>query len=134
MRLRAWVVCFCVELQAQQKRATHGVTISTFQKYRDESKPISMLTVCDYSTAKLMDEAGIDGALVGDSLGVTMLGCENTLVVTMDDALHHIKPVVRGAKHALVWLITITKLVKLCAMKGTGEIRLRSNRSGSFFL
>ena len=49
-----------------------------------------------------MDEAGIDGILVGDSLGMTMLGYENTLSVTMEDMLHHTKPVVRGAKNALV--------------------------------
>lgn len=79
-----------------------AVTISTFQKFRDEGKPIAMLTAYDYSTAKLMDEAGIDGILVGDSLGMTMLGYENTLPVTMDDMLHHTKPVVRGAKNALV--------------------------------
>ncbi len=78
------------------------VTVSTFQKYRDEQKPIAMLTAYDYSTAKLMDEAGIDGILVGDSLGMTMLGYENTLSVTMEDMLHHTKPVVRGAKNALV--------------------------------
>lgn len=79
-----------------------AVTISTFQKMRDENKPIAMLTAYDYSTAKLMDEAGIDGILVGDSLGMTMLGYENTLSVTMEDMLHHTKPVVRGAKNALV--------------------------------
>ena len=60
-----------------------AVTISTFQKMRDENKPIAMLTAYDYSTAKLMDEAGIDGILVGDSLGMTMLGYDNTLSVTM---------------------------------------------------
>lgn len=79
-----------------------AVTISTFQKFHDEGKPITMLTAYDYSTAKLIDEAGIDGILVGDSLGMTMLGYENTLSVTMDDMLHHTKPVVRGAKNALV--------------------------------
>lgn len=79
-----------------------AVTISTFQKMRDENKPIAMLTAYDYSTAKLMDEAGIDGILVGDSLGMTMLGYDNTLSVTMEDMLHHTKPVVRGAKNALV--------------------------------
>ena len=78
------------------------VTVSTFQKYRDEHRPIAMLTAYDYSTAKLIDEAGIDGILVGDSLGMTMLGYENTLSVTMEDMLHHTKPVVRGAKNALV--------------------------------
>ena len=79
-----------------------AITVSTFQKFHDEQKPIAMLTAYDYSTAKLMDEAGIDGILVGDSLGMTMLGYENTLSVTMEDMLHHTKPVVRGAKNALV--------------------------------
>ncbi len=78
------------------------VTISTFQKMHDEGTPIAMLTAYDYSIAKLMDEAGVDGILVGDSLGMTMLGYDNTLAVTMDDMLHHTKPVVRGAKNALV--------------------------------
>lgn len=61
-----------------------------------------MLTAYDYSTARLFDEAGIDAILVGDSLGMVMLGYEDTLSVTMDDMIHHTKAVVRGAQEAFV--------------------------------
>jgi len=61
-----------------------------------------MLTAYDYSTAKLMDEAGINSILVGDSLGMTMLGYEDTLSVTMEDMIHHTKAVAKGAKNAMV--------------------------------
>jgi len=61
-----------------------------------------MLTAYDYPTAKVIDEAGIDSILVGDSLGNVVLGYENTLAVTMDDMVHHTKAVTRGAKNAMV--------------------------------
>lgn len=61
-----------------------------------------MLTAYDYSTAKLMDEAGINGILVGDSLGMVVLGYEDTLPVTMEDMIHHTAAVCRGAKNTLV--------------------------------
>ncbi len=77
-------------------------TVTTLQKYKDEGRKFTMLTAYDYSTAKLIDEAGIDTILVGDSLGMTMLGYENTLSVTMEDMIHHTKPVVRGAQSAFV--------------------------------
>ena len=60
------------------------------------------LTAYDYSTARLVDEAGIQLVLVGDSLGMTMLGYENTLPVTMEEMLHHTAAVARGTRHALV--------------------------------
>ena len=74
----------------------------TFQRQKDEQKKITMLTAYDYSTAKVMDNAGINGILVGDSLGMVMLGYEDTLSVTMEDIIHHTKAVARGAKNALV--------------------------------
>ena len=77
-------------------------TVTTLQKCKDEGRKYTMLTAYDYSTAKLIDEAGIDTILVGDSLGMTMLGYENTLSVTMEDMIHHTKPVVRGAQSAFV--------------------------------
>lgn len=77
-------------------------TTSSFLASKKNGKKISMLTAYDYSTAKLLDEAGIDSLLVGDSLGMVMLGYENTLQVTVDDMLHHCKAVARGAKSALV--------------------------------
>lgn len=81
---------------------TKKVTVSHFQTAKAEGEKIAMLTAYDYATAKLMDEAGVDSLLVGDSLGMVMLGYENTLQVTMDDMIHHSKAVVRGAKRALV--------------------------------
>nr|WP_302486188.1 3-methyl-2-oxobutanoate hydroxymethyltransferase [uncultured Megamonas sp.] len=69
---------------------------------KENKDKITMLTAYDYSTAKLIDEAGVNGILVGDSLGMVMLGYEDTLSVTMEDMIHHIKAVTRGVKNALV--------------------------------
>ena len=77
-------------------------SVATFQKMKDEGTKISMLTAYDYSTAKLVDEAGVNSILVGDSLGMVMLGYEDTLSVTMEDMIHHTAAVSRGAKSALV--------------------------------
>ena len=77
-------------------------TVATFQKMKNEGTKISMLTAYDYSTAKLVDAAGINSILVGDSLGMVMLGYEDTLSVTMEDMIHHTAAVARGAKGALV--------------------------------
>ncbi len=77
-------------------------TVSTFLSQKQKGEKITMLTAYDYSTAKLMDEAGINSILVGDSLGTVILGYEDTLPVTMEDILHHTKAVARGAKNALV--------------------------------
>lgn len=77
-------------------------TVLTFQQAKKEGTRLSMLTAYDYSTAKLVDAAGINSILVGDSLGNTILGYEDTLSVTMEDMIHHTATVARGAKHALV--------------------------------
>ncbi|HDK7160623.1 TPA: 3-methyl-2-oxobutanoate hydroxymethyltransferase [Clostridium botulinum] len=77
-------------------------TVSTFQELKDRGEKITMLTAYDYSMAKLIDSSGINGILVGDSLGMVCLGYENTLSVTMEDMLHHTKAVVRGTSNALV--------------------------------
>lgn len=77
-------------------------TVATFKKAKEDGKKISMLTAYDYSTAGLMDAAGINGILVGDSLGNVMLGYEDTISVTMEDMIHHGAAVARGAKNALV--------------------------------
>ena len=77
-------------------------TVSTFREQKAKGEKISMLTAYDYSTAKLMDEAGINGILVGDSLGMVVLGYEDTLPVTMEDMIHHTAAVCRGAKNTLV--------------------------------
>ncbi|WP_430885514.1 3-methyl-2-oxobutanoate hydroxymethyltransferase [Fusibacter sp. JL216-2] len=77
-------------------------TVSSFIAFKENEKKISMLTAYDYSTAKLLDEAGVDTILVGDSLGMVMLGYEDTLSVTMEDMLHHTKAVARGVNKAFV--------------------------------
>ncbi|MBF4695392.1 3-methyl-2-oxobutanoate hydroxymethyltransferase [Fusibacter ferrireducens] len=78
------------------------VTTSTFLKKKLKKEKITILTAYDYSTAKLLDQGGVDCLLVGDSLGMTMLGYEDTLSVTMADMIHHTKAVVRGTKNAMV--------------------------------
>ena len=77
-------------------------TVTTFAKAKAEGEKITMLTAYDYSTAKLLDEAGVDSILVGDSLGNVMLGYEDTISVTMEDMIHHCAAVARGAREALV--------------------------------
>ena len=77
-------------------------TVTTFQQMKEKGEKISMLTAYDYSTAKLVDEAGVNSILVGDSLGNVMLGYEDTIAVTVEDMIHHGAAVARGAKNALV--------------------------------
>lgn len=77
-------------------------TVQTFREAKENKTKITMLTAYDYSTAKLVDEAGIDSILVGDSLGNVILGYEDTISVTMEDMIHHGAAVARGAKDALV--------------------------------
>ncbi len=78
------------------------VNVNTFQKYKNQNQKITMITAYDYSTAKLVDEAGIDGILVGDSLAMVILGQENTINVTVEEMEIFTKAVARGAKNALV--------------------------------
>jgi 3-methyl-2-oxobutanoate hydroxymethyltransferase len=78
------------------------VTIRTFAKKKAAGEPISMLTAYDYATALAVERAGVDSILVGDSLGMVVLGYETTLPVTMDDMLHHCKAVARGASLPLL--------------------------------
>jgi len=78
------------------------VTTASLREQKLRHEPITCLTAYDYATARLVDEAGIDMVLVGDSLAQTMLGYENTLTVTMDEMLHHVKAVHRGLKSALL--------------------------------
>lgn len=77
-------------------------TVATLQKQKQDGDKITMLTAYDYSTAKLMDEAGVNSILVGDSLGMVVLGYEDTISVTMEDMIHHTAAVSSGAKNALV--------------------------------
>ncbi len=71
-------------------------TVTTFQKQKKEGSKISMLTCYDYTTACLIEQAGINAVLIGDSLGMTMLGYDDTLPVTMEDMIHHCRAVSRG--------------------------------------
>jgi 3-methyl-2-oxobutanoate hydroxymethyltransferase len=78
------------------------ISIRNFHLKKKRGEPITMLTAYDYPTALAVDKAGIDSILVGDSLGMVVLGYENTLPVTMEDMLHHCKAVSRGASKALL--------------------------------
>src|SRR5277367_2928737 len=78
------------------------VTAASLRERKLHHEAITCLTAYDYATARLVDEAGIEMVLVGDSLAQTMLGYENTLSVTVDEMLHHVKAVRRGVKHALL--------------------------------
>ncbi len=80
----------------------HKITTASLHDKKLQHEPITCLTAYDYSSARLVDEAGIDMVLVGDSLAMTMLGHENTLSVTVDEMLHHVKAVRRGLKDALL--------------------------------
>lgn len=77
-------------------------TIITFQKLKNNSEKIAMLTAYDYSTAKVLDEAEIDGILVGDSLAMVALGYENTYNITIDEMLIFVRAVARGAKNSFI--------------------------------
>jgi 3-methyl-2-oxobutanoate hydroxymethyltransferase len=78
------------------------VSTGFLQAKKQNDEKITMLTSYDYSLASMVDEAGIDTILVGDSLGNVVLGYDNTLSVTMDDMVHHTKAVARGVKNAMV--------------------------------
>jgi len=78
------------------------ITIGDIKDMKKRGEKIPMLTAYDYSTAKLLDEAGVPIILVGDSLGMVILGYESTIPVTMDEMIHHTKAVVRGTRRALV--------------------------------
>lgn len=77
-------------------------TAVTFKQAKEKNERLTMLTAYDYSTAKLIDSSGINGILVGDSLGMVCLGYEDTLSVTMEDMIHHAKAVARGVKNSLI--------------------------------
>lgn len=77
-------------------------TVVTIRQAKEQGEKLTMLTAYDYSMAKLIDEAGINMILVGDSLGMVMLGYEDTISVTMEDMIHHTKAVAKGVSNALV--------------------------------
>ncbi|HEY9086636.1 MAG TPA: 3-methyl-2-oxobutanoate hydroxymethyltransferase [Anaerolineaceae bacterium] len=78
------------------------VTTVTFRQKKSRGEPVTMMTAYDYPTALLVEKAGLDCILVGDSLGMVVLGYDNTLPVTMEDMLHHCKAVARGAQTPLL--------------------------------
>ena len=78
------------------------ITVASLRDKKFHHEPITCLTAYDYSSARLVDEAGIDVVLVGDSLAMTMLGHENTLSVTVNEMLHHVKAARRGIRNALL--------------------------------
>lgn len=77
-------------------------TAATLMQQKQSGEKITMLTAYDYTTAHIMDECGVNSILIGDSLGMVMLGYEDTLAVTMEDMIHHTKAVARGAKNAFI--------------------------------
>ncbi|MBO8162967.1 MAG: 3-methyl-2-oxobutanoate hydroxymethyltransferase [Brevibacillus sp.] len=78
------------------------VSTADLRKCKQDRQPIAVITAYDYPSAKLVDEAGVDVILVGDSLGMVVLGYDSTIPVTMEEMLHHTKAVTRAAKRALV--------------------------------
>ncbi|KUG04996.1 3-methyl-2-oxobutanoate hydroxymethyltransferase [hydrocarbon metagenome] len=78
------------------------ITTTNLKDKKLKKEKISMLTAYDYSLASMVDAAGIDMILVGDSLGMVVLGYQDTLAVSMEDMIHHTKAVVRGSKNAMV--------------------------------
>ncbi len=79
-----------------------SVSTLTFQKYKQQGRKIVCLTAYDYSTAKILDRAGVDLILVGDSLAMVALGHQTTHAVTMDEMVHHTRAVTRGVQQAFV--------------------------------
>jgi len=78
------------------------ITVTTLKEKKTNREPITVLTVYDYTFAKILDQAGVEVLLVGDSLGMVMLGHPNTLPVTLENMIVHTQAVARGAQHALI--------------------------------
>ncbi len=89
-------------MSIEKENKPEKVTVRTIRQRKQRSIPITMLTAYDFLTARLIDEAGMDIILVGDSLAMVALGYEDTLAVTMEEMLHHCRAVARGSKRALL--------------------------------
>src|ERR1700745_3711867 len=96
------VTNFCSADAQNASAVSAKVAFQTLQEKKQSGKPISALTAYDYATARLVDEAGVDLILVGDSLAMVVMGHESTLPVTMDEMLHHTRAVRRAVNRALV--------------------------------
>ena len=84
-----------------QKEATQSLNINSFQKMKENNDKITCLTAYDYTSAKIIDNAGIDLILVGDSLGMVINGYNSTLPVTLDEVIYHTKSVQNQLKELL---------------------------------
>ncbi|MCK9485100.1 MAG: 3-methyl-2-oxobutanoate hydroxymethyltransferase [Dehalococcoidia bacterium] len=116
------------------------VTILDLQKKRDEGTPITMVTAYDYPTARMADEAGVDLILVGDTLGMVVLGYDSTLPVTVEDMIHHGRAAVRGAKRAHVvvdmpfgsyqggWQQAMENATRILKETGCGSVKLEGGQ------
>lgn len=116
------------------------ITILDLQRRRDQNKPITMVTAYDYPTARLADESGVDLILVGDTLGMVVLGYDSTLPVTVEDMIHHGKAVVRGAKRAHVvidmpfgsyqggWQQAMENATRIMKETGAGSVKLEGGQ------
>ena len=112
------------------------VQVRDLQRMRDRGRPITMLTAYDYPTARMADDAGIPILLVGDTLGMVVLGYESTVPVTVEDMIHHGKAVVRGAGHAHVvvdmpfgsyqggWQDALRNATRIMQETGCGSVKL----------
>jgi len=115
---------------------TKPITVLDLQRMREQGKPITMLTAYDYPMARAADEAGVPILLVGDSLGMVVLGYDSTVPVTLDDMIHHGRAVVRGAKRAHVvvdmpfgsyqtgWQDALRNATRIMQETGCGSVKL----------
>jgi 3-methyl-2-oxobutanoate hydroxymethyltransferase len=123
-------------MSATRSSAVRRVSISDLQVMRDKGKPVTMVTAYDYPTARLADQSGIPILLVGDSLGMVVLGYDSTIPVTVDDMIHHGKAVVRGAQRAHVvvdmpfgsyqtgWQEAMRNATRIMQETGAGSVKL----------
>ena len=127
-------------MSATPRKSVHRVSVTDLQAMRDTGQRITMLTAYDYSTARIADEAGIPIVLVGDSLGMVMLGYESTLPVTVDDMIRHGAAVVRGTQRAHVvvdmpfgsyqtgWQDAMRAAVRIMQETGAGSVKLEGGQ------
>ncbi len=120
--------------------AVHRVTVTDLQSMKERGQKITMLTSYDYSTGRIADDAGIPILLVGDSLGMVVLGYESTLPVTVDDMIRHGAAVVRGAPRAHVvidmpfgsyqggWQDAMRNAIRIMQETGAGSVKLEGGQ------